>query len=306
MFKKFTKKPGNFLILLIVLSLGIIIFVTSTLSSKTRFLYLNNRSEVPDKKVQSIQKEGNTTQNKKDKTPTLTLGDTWYIQLEGSLNTNIDATVYDIDLFDIPTSVIANLKAKGKKVICYFNAGAFEDWRKDAYKFDKEDIGEPLKGWEGEYWLNIKSPNVRKIMLDRLALAKQKGCDGVDPDNVDAYLHSTGFNITYQDQLEYNIFLTENAHKLGLLIGLKNDVNQIKELYKYFDFAVNEECHIYNECDLLIPFIKHNKPVLNIEYDKGFLKPDNFRKLCNDAKRRKFFTVIAADNLDGTLYKVCK
>jgi hypothetical protein len=40
-----------------------------------------------------------------------------------------------------------------------------------------------MKKWPGERWLNIRSPAIFEIMKKRIALAKQKGCDGLDADN---------------------------------------------------------------------------------------------------------------------------
>ncbi len=233
------------------------------------------------------------------------LEDTFYIQLTGKLRKDIPAKIYDVDLFDTPKETIFQLKAKDKKVICYFNAGAFENWREDANKFDKRDIGKPMKGWEGEYWLNIKSSRVREIMIERIKLAKEKGCDGVDPDNLDGYTHKTGFNLTYRDQLEYNKFLSEKAHELGLSIGLKNDMEQIKDLVDYFDFAVNEECHQYNECHYYEPFTKQRKPVFNLEYDKKYLKLEERKKLCKKAKEEKIKTLVLPLELDGSFVFSC-
>lgn len=45
--------------------------------------------------------------------------------------------VYDVDLFDTTTAQIAEYKKQGKKVVCYFSAGSFEDWRNDAANFNK-------------------------------------------------------------------------------------------------------------------------------------------------------------------------
>ena len=61
--------------------------------------------------------------------------------------------------------------------------------------------------------------------------------------------------------------LAEAAHSLGLAIGLKNDLDQIKDLVSYFDFAVNEECFQYGECDTLKPFVAARKAVFGIEYN---------------------------------------
>ena len=230
-------------------------------------------------------------------------GVSWYWQLNGELKKDKEAKVYDIDLFDSSKEDIKTLKKRGKVVICYFSAGSYEDWREDSKLFSKDDIGKPLDGWDGEYWLNIKSPKVRSIMQRRLDLAKSKGCDGVEPDNVDVYLHDSGFDITSKEQLEYNIFLANEAHKRGLLVGLKNDLAQIKKLAIFFDFAVNEECFEYNECGLYKPFIALDKAVFNAEY-KAYSKSEK-EKICHQAKILGISTIFVNYELDGSFYQAC-
>jgi hypothetical protein len=63
------------------------------------------------------------------------------------------------------------------------------------------------------------------ILFARLDLAVAKGCDGVEPDNVDGYANNTNFPLTVQDQLQFNIWLANEAHARGLSIGLKNDLD---------------------------------------------------------------------------------
>ena len=104
-------------------------------------------------------------------------------------------------------------------------------------------------------------------MKVRMEQAAQKGCDAVDPDNVDGYSNNTGFALSYNDQLAYNTALAEIAHGLGLAISLKNNIDQIKDLVSHFDFAVNEECFQYGECDMLKPFVDSGKAVFGIEYN---------------------------------------
>jgi hypothetical protein len=122
------------------------------------------------------------------------VGDTWQIILShppvisdaGTITPDVD--IFDIDLFDTPVETIQRLHESGKKVICYFSAGSYEDWRPDASEFAKEDLGAKLDGWAGEKWVDLRSENVRKIIQNRVQLAKEKECDGVDPDNVDGYV----------------------------------------------------------------------------------------------------------------------
>ena len=99
-----------------------------------------------------------------------------------------DVPVWDLDMWDNSADTFNALHKSGKTVICYFSAGSYENWRPDKKKFQKSDIGKPLNGWPGEYWLNVSSPNVHSIMADRIKMAAAKGCDALDPDNVDGYV----------------------------------------------------------------------------------------------------------------------
>ena len=199
-------------------------------------------------------------------------GATWHWQIDGDIeedaltvaHTSVD--ISDIDLFDAPQPTIASLQSAGVRVLCYFSAGSYEDWRDDASRFDAADIGEPLDDWEGEAWVDIRSLDVRDIITDRLDLAVAKGCDGVEPDNVDGWSNATGFGLTASHQLDYNRWLANEAHSRGLAIALKNDLEQITDLMDDFDLHVDEQCHEYDECDMLNPFVDDDKAVLVAEY----------------------------------------
>ena len=241
-----------------------------------------------------------------DRKKVLNSSTTWQWQLQGELNKSYNVKVYDIDLFDTQKKTIEELKRSGKIVICYFSAGSYEDWRDDANSFPEEALGKKMYGWN-ERWIDIRNSKIQTVMQNRLKLAKDKGCNGVEPDNVDGYSNDTSFNFNPQDQIKYNKFLAKEAKKLGLLIGLKNDLAQIKELEPYFDFALNEQCHQYNECELLNPFIESNKPVFNAEYAQKYVDNTNGArdKLCTDAKSIDFRTLILPLNLDGSFRFSC-
>src|SRR5690242_8976463 len=143
-------------------------------------------------------------------------GTSWQIQFTGTLDPNVDAEVFDLDVFDTPESVIHSLKARGRKVICYFSAGSYEDWRPDASAFVPRTCGKGLDGWPGEQWLDIRAPEVMERMEARMDLAVRKGCDAVDLDNMDSFQHPTGFPLAARDQLHYNRTLAAKAHARGL------------------------------------------------------------------------------------------
>ena len=194
-------------------------------------------------------------------------GTSWQWQLTGTINTSFDVDMYDIDLFDTPQSVIDKLHNDGRIVICYFSAGTFEDWRPDKNAFGSNLKGSPLGDWPGETWLDIrKIADLGPIMQARLDLAVSKKCDGAEPDNIDGYQNGNGLGLTYNDQIVYNRWLASEAHSRGLSIGLKNDLNQVSDLIDDFDWAINEECYQYNECELLLPFVDAGKAVFGVEY----------------------------------------
>jgi len=231
---------------------------------------------------------------------------TWHWQLTGKLNTKVDAQLYDIDLFDTDVKTIHELQSSGKTVICYFSAGSYENWRNDKALFNENDLGKPLDGWDGERWLDTHSENVRSIMKKRLDLAQQKGCDGVEPDNIDGFDNLTGLNLSPDSQLNYNRFLAHAAHQRGLLIGLKNNVSQAAKLVNDFDFSINEQCHEYNECADLSVFIKQGKPVFNAEYKKDYVKDAITKKsLCEKAASLKIQTLLLPLELDDSFRQTC-
>jgi hypothetical protein len=233
-------------------------------------------------------------------------GTTWQWQLSGSLNSSYDAAIYDVDLFDTSADRIQDLQGQGRKVICYFSAGSLENWRPDTDQFPQDTLGSGLDGWPDERWLDIRSADVAAAISQRLDLAVQKGCDGVEPDNVDGYANDSGFDLSAADQLAYNRMLAGAAHARGLAIGLKNDLDQIADLVDDFDFAVNEQCFQYDECDLLSTFIDQDKAVLQAEYRQLYVDDAAAREtLCQDARTRQFSTLILPLDLDDAFRYSC-
>lgn len=229
-------------------------------------------------------------------------GTSWQIILNNTVDdTSVNASVYDIDLFMNTPKIIADLHTLGRKVICYFSAGSYENYRPDSDQFKTSDKGGELVGWPGEYWLNTSSTNVRKIMTARLALAAQKGCDGVDPDNVDGYDNKeNGFGLTSADAVDYLNFLAIGAHGLNMSLGLKNAKEVVPSVIDYLQWEVNEQCVQYSECDSFQPFIAAGKPVFHIEYPDGSpsISATNRNKFCNDGSAKGFSTVLKDLNLD--------
>jgi hypothetical protein len=193
---------------------------------------------------------------------------TWQWQLTTPVDLSVDAELFDIDLFDNAASVVGALHSRGRHVACYLDAGTLEPGRPDSRDFPASVVGKELADWPGEHWLDVRRLDVLGPLLERrLDLCRQKGFDAVEPDNVDAYANDSGFPLTAVDQLRFNRFLAAAAHARGLSVGLKNDLDQAAALQPAFDWALDEQCFQYHECDRLQPFVRAGKAVFVAEYE---------------------------------------
>jgi hypothetical protein len=229
------------------------------------------------------------------------VGSRWQYQLQGvsayastgGINVNISAVpvaggaavrpqVFDIDVYvdqaiggnnnTLNTAAVNAIHANGAKAICYLSAGTWENWRPDAAAFPASVQGSK-NGWPGEKWLDIRQTSILlPIMQARVQKCQQAGFDGVEFDNVDGYANRTGFPLTANDQLVYDASLANLAHQYGLTVALKNDMAQVGALKPYFDYAINEQCFQYRECDYPAPglpdWTASGKAVFNVEYKK--------------------------------------
>jgi hypothetical protein len=130
--------------------------------------------------------------------------------------------VYDIDGFDNSASDVAALHALGKKVICYVEVGALENYRPDAAMFPAATQGMTVPGYASEKYLDINSATVVANIEARIMMCAQKGFDAVEPDIDDSYTDDTGFTISEAQNVAYLTTLSRYAHTLGLAWGLKN------------------------------------------------------------------------------------
>ncbi|BEJ16666.1 hypothetical protein CspHIS471_0600670 [Cutaneotrichosporon sp. HIS471] len=233
------------------------------------------------------------------------VGTPWQIVLSKTVDPRVtirpNVRVWDVDLFDTPASTIASLQRQGKKVICYFSAGTYESWRDDADQWSEADLGQNMTDWEGERWADVRASSVRKVMEKRIALARQKGCDAIDPDNVDAYNNHNGVGVTdgsrgvltEADAVDFVFFLAHVASTYRMATGLKNAGAIIPEVIDVVQFSVNEQCATHGECDVFQDFINVGKPVFHIEYPTDEM---SVSKLCRGGR---FSTVLKDMDLSG-------
>lgn len=69
--------------------------------------------------------------------------------------------------------------------------------------------------------------------------------------------------------MDYIKFLSKTAAQYGMKIGLKNSLAIIPDVLSVVDFAINEQCSVFLECDVYDLFTKAGKPTFHIEYPNG-------------------------------------
>lgn len=212
------------------------------------------------------------------------------------VDTTIAADVYEIDGLDNPKSVVDKLHVKGRKVICYVNVGAWEDFRDDKDVFPSVVLGNVYQGFEDERWLDIRRIDLLAPILERrLDTCRDKGFDAVEADNVDGFEQETGFPLTADDQLRFNRWVAEAIHARGMTAALKNDGTQAAELVDDFDFVVTEECVLLDICDEYLPFRAAGKLQVNVEYTDT---PITLAAMCAEARRVGMTSILKHRGLD--------
>jgi hypothetical protein len=187
--------------------------------------------------------------------------------------------VIHLDGFDAKAEDVAKYKKDGNIVTGYLSTGSWENWRTDKDDFPKETIGKNYDGWPGEKWLNCSVWKLLKpVMTKRFEMIKSKGFDGFELDNTELYLHDSKSN--YKDGVDYNRWIANTAHKMGLIVIWKNSLEMIKDIVDVFDAVINEEALHYKETEQLKLFYDKNKPVWVFEYKP--LKKPNYPEYLSD------------------------
>jgi hypothetical protein len=225
---------------------------------------------------------------------------TWYWQLQGNVDNTHAVAAYDIDGFNNSSDEVAALHAAGRHVICYIDVGTYEPGRPDSGSFPSSVIGSDVQGWPGEKWLDVRQLKVlAPIMTARFQMCARKGFDAVEPDNIDGYTNSPGFPISAQDQLNYDEWVANAVHSLGMAVLQKNDPGQAAAMEPYFDGVLDEQCNEYSECSSFLPYLAAGKPVLNAEYNL------HTHQFCSADNSAGIMGALFNLDLDGRTFKPC-
>jgi hypothetical protein len=188
---------------------------------------------------------------------------------------------------------IAQLHARTPStiVICHVDTGILDLTLPDAPKFpgynaDPAMIPDQTApaagsviGWHVglsmRRWLDIREASRAKlvpIIFKRFDLARQIGCDGVDPDfnQAAAFSSFTGFSPTAFDSYSWHDEIAKQGHDRLLSTGMKNGdliMDQVDKAAGTFDWLIIERCGELQTCDVVKEFITMQKAVFAIDYD---------------------------------------
>lgn len=190
----------------------------------------------------------------------------WQWQESGDLDVQIAAELFIVNLQQTPASTIEALHAAQRKVICSFHAGIVDPTVAEAGSLSLAVAGSKVDEKQELRWLDIRNPAVQGWVEKQLEQARDKRCDGVLPNGLDGYTVNSGYPLSAQEQLTFNRWLADAAHARQLSVGLRNDSEQARSLQAKFDWALNEQCFEYGECNAYQPFIAAGKAVLGVEY----------------------------------------
>jgi hypothetical protein len=224
--------------------------------------------------------------------------------------------------------MLATLKAGGK-VICHVGTGAINLNDPDATKFPGYEATPPDRptapgatsaiGWSTpagamERFVDFRNPTAAMLLLARVQLAKNIGCDGILAYRNDAAAFTEPTNthgfaaITSMQQTTWIERVAKQGHDLMISVGGRGGHAEanIGEIDDDYDFLVAERCTEIPNCELARPFIEARHAVFGLDYntdDSGAAQ--TIEQLCPDWVNGMVDGVMKSVALDSSVRVTC-
>ena len=190
-------------------------------------------------------------------------------QLGGAWQPPDDVTIVARDRTDPPL--------EGVYSICYVNGFQTQPQEATFWLDEHPDLvlrdadGDPQidPNWPDEMALDVSTAASRSelasILGEWIEGCADDGYQAVEFDNLDSYTRFDG--LTRDDSIAFATLLVDRVHELGLEAGQKNsaELGTVGRDDIGFDFAVSEECFVFDECALYTDV--YGDRVIDIEYD---------------------------------------
>jgi hypothetical protein len=191
-------------------------------------------------------------------------GQHWQIQLTGEFDDSVAANVYDLDPYTTDQATVTDITADGGRAICHLDAGAADMTLPDAASVPAAVLG--ATDGAGRRWLDIRDWDaLRPVLSARLELCRVKGFQGVDADQTYGYANESGFDLTSDDQVTYDLRVADLAHSYGLAVGVRTVPSMARRIEPFVDFTVVDGCFTTPDCADYFAFIEADKAVYDVE-----------------------------------------
>jgi len=165
---------------------------------------------------------------------------------------------------------IATLHAKSTVVICRVGLGGMKTTDPDAAKFP-EGSRQPIdaKVPSDEFILDLGGTDAwQDAAFARVDLAKQIGCDGIEPYRVDHF----GLDplLTLEQQSNWYARVALQVHERDLSVGMRNGSELYQTQAAGYDWALIDRCGEDNVCDMVRPVLELRKAVFALDYTTNF------------------------------------
>lgn len=177
--------------------------------------------------------------------------------------------------------------APGRYSICYINGFQTQPHELSLWPASLilhqggQPVGDP--NWPGEYLLDTTTASKRSgifaIVQPWIEGCAAAGFDAVEFDNLDTYTRVPAL-LDRADNVAIAQLYVAEAHRLGLAAAQKNaaEDSSIFHSQSGFDFAVSEECAVWDECGSYTAV--YGVHVIDIEYPDDLAVP--FQQACLD------------------------
>jgi hypothetical protein len=247
-----------------------------------------------------------STSKESVKLPPLNSSFDWRIDTAIDPNSMTDAKVIDVDAFATTKESIDAWHKRGVYVIAYISVGTQDIRRDDAKDFPDSLLGNSYPDYDDERFLDIRQiDKIAPIIKNRFDMIKDKGFDGIEPDNIDLYVwdseqkNITGFSISTDDSKKYMNFIIQEAHNRGLSIGQKNANELSFEFVDKFDWALTESAFYANIAEDLKVYPEHNKAVFSVEYTDNMNIDTFLSEVCTSADALGYTAILKNRELDA-------
>jgi hypothetical protein len=167
-----------------------------------------------------------------------------------------------------------------------------------------------------ERFVDFRNPTAASVLLKRVKLAKDIGCDGILAYRNDAAAFGAaaslehGFSeITSMVETDWIVKVAKAGHDLMISVGGfgGHAAPNVGEIDDDYDWLIAERCGEVGDCDAARPFIEQHRAVFGVDYDiaEDGTTPNSLATICPKWVNAQVDGIMKKTTLDGSFRDVC-